>query len=202
MGVRVLVIAAIWLAACGGDGAAGGAPDAASPVDGATGPDAPPGAKRIFISSAKFAGQFGGLAGADYACVAAAQDAQLNGNWVAWLSSSTVDAIDRVHDVGPWYDLGGNMIFADRANLMTSPLTALWLDEHGSFLPSDRIWTATGPGGRYQEAIPGHAPCAEWTAGVMVEDAQVGQVGHQDGGWTSAFSTSCDQQGHLICLEQ
>jgi hypothetical protein len=111
--------------------------------------------------------------------------------------------IDRVNDVGPWYDLAGTMIFADRANLVTSPVTALWLDENGAFLASDKIWTATGFGGTYQAAFPGQAPCSEWTVSAVSDSAQVGQVGRQDGAaWTSVFSTSCDQQAHLICIEQ
>src|SRR5688572_16359693 len=112
--VLMLGAVASWLAACssGGTGGAGAASPDASPgdagaasdgaaadssrSDGRAPADAPPGAKRIFITQATFQGSLasgGGLTGGDAACSAAAQAASLGGSWTAWLSTSTVDAI-------------------------------------------------------------------------------------------------------------
>ncbi len=190
---------------------AGGASDGASTdgsrVDGAGPAQVPPGAKRIFVTQETFEGNLvsgGGLAGADGACSDAAKAAQLGGSWKAWISTSTVDAIDRISDVGPWFDLGGTEIFSDKANLAQSPAAALWRDENGTSLASDRIWTGTGFGGKYAPDLgPGSKPCSDWTSAAQGESAKIGQVGRKDGAaWTAFAGTTCDQQAHLICLEQ
>lgn len=194
---------------------AGPRPDAGPGAlgDGASLPDSggpavvvPPGAKRLFITSKTFHGDLGaggGLAGGDASCTSAAQAAGLGGSWKAWLSTTTVDAIDRIVEVGPWYDLAGTVIFSGKTNLTTSPLAGLWIDENKAMLASDRIWTGTGFGGTYLDQLSGTKPCADWTSGAMSEQAKIGQVGRSDGAaWTAYTGTTCDQNGHLLCLEQ
>ncbi len=162
--------------------------------------------KRVFITGAKFTGALGGLSGADTKCATAASTAGLNGIFKAWLSSTTVNAIDRITDVAPWVDLQGATIFATKAALRSGPSTGLWYDEGGNFLSSDRIWTATGFGGTYDAVVlptvPSAPPCAEWTSAAMSEGARIGQVGRSGTAWSSYSATSCDQLAHLICLEQ
>jgi len=171
--------------------------------DGAS-PDLPPGHKRVFVSSTKHDGNLGGLTGADAKCQQTADAAGLGGRWIAWVSTTTADAIDRLADVGPWYGLDGKRFFADKAavaSITTGPDNGLWRDEKGSFLPSDRIWTGTGPGGRYVSSI-GDA-CQAWTSASMSDQARIGIVGRVDYTWTSYSFTTCDQ-AYLrpICFEQ
>jgi len=195
-----------------------GSSDGPGPADGVSASDGPhssdsspstetgSGAKRVFITRQKYQGNLtagGGLAGGDAACSSAAQGAQLGGSWVAWLSTTTVDAINRVNDVGPWHDMRGTLVFADKVTLATSPAASLWYDETGAMLASDKIWTGTGYGGTYIAALSGTAPCGEWTSTAMSDQAKVGQVGRSDGAaWTAQSNTTCDQQAHLICFEQ
>jgi hypothetical protein len=140
-----------------------------------------------------------GLYGADSICRSAALSAQLGGRWVAWASDGGSSAIDRILDVGPWYDLGGKKIFENRAGFMAAPLAALWLDESGHLLPSDRIWTGTSLEGAFKAVAGG---CQNWTSQGMTDSGSVGQVGRQDSAWTAFTTTTCDQAAHLICLEQ
>ncbi len=163
--------------------------------------DAPPGSKRVFITSAEPTGSLGGLTGADALCTTTA--APLGGGpWKAWLSTTTVNAIDRITGSGPWFDTTGVVAFASRAQLSTMPAVSLWYDETGDFLSSDKIWTGTGFGGTYLAALTGTTPCAEWTSGAMSGQAKVGQVGRSDAAWTAQSNTTCDQPSHLICFEQ
>jgi hypothetical protein len=159
--------------------------------------------QRVFITSQKYLGSLmggGGVAGADAACAAAAASAQLGGSFKAWVSTSSVNAIDRIADVGPWYDLAGTKIFTNRAGLMTTPMAAIWLDEHGQFLASDKIWTGTGYGGNFDST---DGACNDWTSAEMAQTAKVGQVGRQDGAaWTAFTGTTCDQQAHVLCFQQ
>ncbi len=186
---------------CGSDG--GPRTQDGGPTDGSGSTDAPPGAKRIFITGQTFQGSLGGLPGSDAACNSAAQAAQRGGTWKAWLSTTTVNAIDRIANVGPWFDMRGTLIFANKSNLTTSPAASLWYSETNTFLASDKIWTGTGFGGTYIAALSGTSPCGEWTSGAMSDQAKVGQVGRSDGAaWTAQSNTTCDQQAHLICVEQ
>src|SRR6185369_8050913 len=82
----------------------------------------------------------------DLLCNRAAATAGLGGTWIAWLSDSTVNAIDRVHDVGPWYGIDGAEIFANKAAFTGDPLVGILINEHGTttdYAP----WTGTLPNG-------------------------------------------------------
>jgi len=55
-------------------------------------------------------GDLGGLQGADAHCTALAESAGIDGKtWRAYLSTSSVDARDRIGD-GPWYNVRGELI--------------------------------------------------------------------------------------------
>ena len=147
--------------------------DAAAPPDFAMPPDlgAPPdfamtidmaGSKRVFVTSKGFAADFtqqtgisDGLAAADALCTQTAQGSGLGGAWVAWLSSSTADAIDRIPGDGPWYRLDGTLVFADRSELATGPRVPLKIDDqvrdfcnYDFGTPGPSVWTGTAIGGR------------------------------------------------------
>ena len=161
-------------------------------------------ALRVFITSTTSHGDFGGLAGADSRCQDRALAVGMGMNWKAWISTTTVNAKDRVLGAGPWVDMMGATAFADRDALagFTGPATSIWYSETGAFLATSYIWTATDITGVYRAYLPGTAPCAEWTSALQTDYAQVGQVGMRGSNWTNFTGTSCDQNGRLICFEQ
>lgn len=162
-----------------------------------------PAGKRVFITRQRFNGNLGGLAGGDTKCSDVATAAGLNGTWKAWLSTTTVNAIDRITGAGPWVDMMGTTAFASKSALSsTGPATSLWYDERGGFLSSENIWTATNSLGTYQWGVVMAPPCDEWTSASMQSGARIGQVGRTGGDWTSYAGTTCDQTAHLLCLEQ
>jgi len=164
-------------------------------------------ARQLFITSAFFDGNLlarvpgaaDGLAAGDQLCRDAAVRAGLGGDWRAWLSSDTVDAIDRLQERGPWHDRRGALLFEDKARIADGPRASIWYDEAAQFLPSDRIWTGTIFDGTRG---PMSATCASWSSGAMGELARIGQVGQSSDSWTFQTMTSCDQRAHLICFEQ
>jgi hypothetical protein len=98
--MRAVVL--VLVAACGriGFDPLGGGGDAAMGDYNTTRPN------YVFVTStATAAGGFGGLAGADAICRQAALGAGLEDEYVAWLSTSTVDAIDRVGAARGWVRL-------------------------------------------------------------------------------------------------
>ncbi len=73
----------------------------------------------FFVTSANpgAGGDLGGLAGADAQCAALAEAAGEAGrSWAAYLSTSEVDARDRIGD-GPWFNVAGVKIADDVAGL-------------------------------------------------------------------------------------
>lgn len=161
-----------------------------------------PAGKRVFITQQRFNGDLGGLTGADTKCTTAATTAGVNGTFKAWLSSSTVNAIDRLVEVGPWLDMQGATVFAGKSALTTGPSSSLWYDERGTFLSSENLWTATNSQGLYQWGVVMAPPCEEWTSASMQGGAHIGQIGRTGSEWTSYAGTTCDQTAHLLCFEQ
>ena len=108
----------VFLAACGGS-------DGGMQLDGPLPSDAASPMKRVFVTAEQVSGTFGNdipggnnLAEADALCAASASAAGLNGTWSAWLSTSSIDAIDNVTGTGPWHDTRGAVVFPDRASLL------------------------------------------------------------------------------------
>lgn len=182
VGCTALTAAAV---ACGGgDG----------PVDGA---DGGLDRKLLFVTSETFKGDLGGVAGADAKCDDAARAAGLGGAWRAWISVPDDDAIDRIEDVGPWYlPDGDTMVFADRAQLATTPSAPLDQTELGDTVTPMAVWTGTNVGG-----TSGSSDCAAWTVPI----ANTGIVGRTDSTsseWTDDVVNGCIVSIPIYCLGQ
>jgi hypothetical protein len=159
-------------------------------------------------------GDFGGLAGADAHCQSLAQAAGMGDKtWHAYLSTSSVDARDRIGD-GPWYNVKGEMIAANVEQLHSdnniNNQTAV--DENGD-LPDylmlvDGAAERSNPDSLAHDILTGsnddgtknEATCNNWTDGSA--DAQ-GMLGHADrlgrepgvNSWTTAHaSAGCDME--------
>lgn len=145
-----------------------------------------------------------GLAGADEFCrtkAAAGAPASAGRQWRAYLSTTTVNAKDRIGQ-GPWFNHSGVMIAASVAALH-DPATnminkANGLDENGASVPGrndtpnqhDILTGSTAAG------IASASTCSNWTSSA--DTGSVAQVGHFDrmgGGtdptsWNSAHATN------------
>jgi hypothetical protein len=201
-------------AGCGGNGSDGPAQQDApsNPSDGA--PDTPAASNfSFFITSSGIAngGDFrrtaadaDGLAGADEFCrtkAAAAVPASANRQWRAYLSTTTVNAKDRI-GTGPWFNRNGVMIAASVAALH-DPVSNLinkanGLDETGAMVPGrndtpnqhDILTGSTAAG------ISSGNNCSNWTSSAATGiTAQVGHFDRTGGGpdptsWNSAHVTN------------
>lgn len=170
-------------------------------VDGA-GDAAPPDAfvqaNRAFVTSANVLGTFGGLAGADAICANAATAAHLDGTFVAWLSTSTVNAKDRLSGSSGWVRTDGAPFAADVPSMLTGKLyNPLDLDENGAAVnvTTDLVWTGTDMNGG---GVTGDM-CDDWTAGVGIV-VYVGAGGSEFTG--SGLEHNCGVfSHHLYCFE-
>jgi hypothetical protein len=153
-------------------------------------------------------GAFGGLDGADAFCksLATAVSADLGQKqWRAYLSTSTVNARDRI-GAGPWRNQAGQIIannltdlhdqLADAAGLNTTwpvGVTTVALDERGMPLTNDvhDIITGSDTEGRVIAA----STCDNWTSSATTATAQVGHSNRMGGGrppsWNSTHTVGC-----------
>lgn len=202
-------------------------PDASLAEDGAT---PVPGAKRVFVTSLTFTGDLAregkgatGLEGADNLCGAHATAANLGGTWVAWISSSAENAIDRIPDVGPWYFVDRTTkVFASKFYIKQGPLVPLMKDERGVNVTSEFVWTGTDNRGQYDVRPRYYAQgvsfpisgCSDWTSsatgsvGGVHARASYGRASAIADRWTDngtgydGSSTDCNQQLRLYCFEK
>jgi hypothetical protein len=136
-------------------------------------------------------GNLGGLAGADAHCQALANDAGIGDKtWRAYLSTSTVNARDRI-GTGPWYNVDGVMIAQNIAQLHgDNKLTReTALDENGN-MPAYLLMVDGAPqragdtlvhdiltGTNDDGTVAAGQTCNDWTDGSP--DAQA-MLGHAD----------------------
>jgi hypothetical protein len=160
--------------------------------------------KRVFVTSTRFQGTLGGLAGADQTCSLAAQGANLGGTWTAWLSDGTSDAIGRIADVGPWFLVAGmTEVFHNKGSLTATPLVPINMDEYGSTVSAAAgtdeasVWTGTDQGGHGTGEN-----CLSWTRNYASYFAAVGSV-TSTSLWSRYGSDSeCSQSARLYCFER
>jgi hypothetical protein len=167
-------------------------------------------------------GNLGGLVGADSFCeqLAVAQSADFaRRTWHAYLSTSTVNARDRI-GAGPWRNAAGVLVanspaqLHDPANVAAGgPLDATWaindlaipLDETGAQVPSG------GAGGNVHDILTGtlldgtvaaNETCLDWTSGA--DDPNIdARIGHSNRTglagqrqlWNDVHSVGCSQSG-------
>jgi hypothetical protein len=220
---RALLLA---VAACGGGSsddidAATTTIDAAVHADGklvtdaaTTTPDGTFTGMRVFVTSLRYSadlrsagGQATGLASADAICQTLADAAAVGGTFRAWISTSTVDAIEHITGAGPWYRMDGALAFPNRATLGTTPLVAISIDEKGGMPdPFYESWTGTALGG-YAAPLGSRqsVTCWDWTS--TVDSTQVGGVvGDIDvnsASWTELATGYCSPfRRRLYCFQQ
>ncbi|HVH43677.1 MAG TPA: DUF1554 domain-containing protein [Labilithrix sp.] len=197
------------------DADAGSIQDGPSPTDAPAGdtkiPDAKPDvaitAKRVFVTSGQLTGNMGGVAGGDNLCAQAASSAGLGGTWVAWLSTSSKEAIDRITYDGKYIRLDGVEVVANKAQLASANLTnAISITELKTPLGTDPSYTKDVWTGRNASKSSGSS-CNDWTSSNSLEFGTRGhsvatatpdwtQVpGFSNGGW------GCQVACSVYCFE-
>ena len=175
--------------------------DADTDTDTDTDADAEVDGARVFTTSGRFDGDFGGIVGAIDVCAAAAEAGGLEGKYLPWLSTSAVDAVDLVQGDGPWYLVGTETVaFSNRGALRGTPRVPIDRDEYGELIPSRSgfggVWTTTVTGGTLNGGNP---PCDDWTDRTYFAGAGLGSA-HDEDRWTLGDIAECYELHHLYCF--
>jgi hypothetical protein len=179
----------------------------------------------VFITSAFYDGNLGGLAGADAKCQSAALAAGLPGTFKAWLSSQTVSARDRLtHNPGPYVLVDTSVVALNWSQLTSGLLLHPINKTETNAIPSAGLTCASSLGavaytntngdgtlvGSGQPAGPYRmSACLDWTTSSGNEMPVVGDSGAVNGiqgnaqtNWTWECQFTCNISAHLYCFEQ
>jgi hypothetical protein len=143
-------------------------------------------------------GTFGDLSAADVICQSAADNAALPGTYVAWLSTTATNAIDRLSGSRGWVRTDGTP-FADQpadiaAGTVWSPIS-LAADGSEQAFSSTAVVTGTTATGAVS------ANCADWTV-TTGSDTTTGTLTATDAAWTAVGTSTfaCAGPSRLYCF--
>jgi hypothetical protein len=171
-------------------------PQPQSPPCGAGGPC------RVFLSSATYDGNLGGLSGADAKCQGLATAAGLPGIYKAWLSDDTSAPSTRfVPSSGPYQLITGTPIAANFTDLTDGTVLELIrvTEKGGGTGTTIYAWTNTKSDGT-RDSTTEH--CANWGTNAAAGIGDVGSALLSDFRWTKANISSCNSSRHLYCFQQ
>ena len=172
----------------------------------------------VFATSGTFNGDLktaghglNGLNGADNLCQQAADSSESivpSGEYVAWLSTSTSNARDRL---APLIDDGyvlpdrTTIIAANKSDLLDGGmLNPINQDEKGATLSSDNAWTGAHFDGTSFTDVSTAETCNDWTtpSGLNGVSGIYGDTGLKEMQWNEEGTLPCDNQLHIYCFQQ
>ncbi|MEO7793571.1 MAG: hypothetical protein ABIV06_02270 [Thermoanaerobaculia bacterium] len=141
-----------------------------------------------------------GLDAGDAICRSAAAAAHLPDppSFVAWLSTTSTDARDRLATNGPWKRLDAYTVAGDLADLTDGSLdTSLHVDENGHYV----IGTPEVATGTLADGTASGVNCLEWTNGTSANHTGGRPNYAQLPEWTEfSSSTGCSGSRRLYCF--
>lgn len=160
----------------------------------------------VFVSSATYATNLGGVAPYDSACNALATAAGINNaagnNFVAWISSANSTALSRLGGAGVnasgWIRMDGRVFASTRTSLLGQAiLNPARFNEHGADAFNVPVMTGTNSDG----TVSSTQTCSDWTS----TSGSV-QWGYSTGGpdaWTAGTGAGCSSthgQQRILCM--
>lgn len=169
--------------------------------------------RRVFVTSNAFSGNLGGISGADDLCQAEADDANLSGTYLAWVSNSPPPGSDGLSPATnpnwnhsscqKFYLIDGITLIADNWADLTDGTIAHIIDQNavGDPVTNVFVWTNTQFNGT---AFSLNNSCpAEWTDGTAESTAYLGANVFNDSQWAIFVQGACNTVGvRLYCFEQ
>lgn len=142
-----------------------------------------------------------GLDAGDAICRSLADAARLPApeSFVAWLSTSTLDAAERLTSEGPFRRVDGYAIANSKTQLVDGGLdTSLSVYENGQYLNGPRLNVRTGT---EADGTAAPARCLDWTAGDSSEDGAAGLANAaRVDSWSLENLYQCSNLQRLYCF--
>ena len=163
----------------------------------------------VFVTSAVYSGNLGGLSGADAKCQNLANNAGLIGVWKAWLSIWNSNARNRITDQA-YINPRGELVANNLADLTDGSIERpINIDEKGSKIYYGVVWTGTKSDGtyNYKYYYDDIRSCLSWSSSSSNAQSTVGLTDSKDKLWTdNSFNAAsfmyCVYPARLYCFEQ
>jgi len=163
--------------------------------------------RTVFVTSTTHDGDFGGVRGADAFCQAHADAAELNGHYVAWLSTGVevTRARRRIENApAPYRLVDGTTVAINFDALISGSIDeTINIDETGAEQnDTGNVWTGTAPDGTGVNGTDANVRCAQWTSNSSANGGRVGSTDATNNNWTNTGNNAtCDQQRRVYCVE-
>lgn len=160
---------------------------------------------RIFVTSESYAGNLGGLSGADEICQQHADDAGLEDTYKAILSDSTDDASERItaSDAIYIYKTSSTKVKVvdndiDLWNTSENDLKAKINYDENYNKVSVEPWT----GSLLTGGVDSEKHCSDWSNNTSSFSGAYGDSDAKDSEWLSNLWEDCDSRRPIICISQ
>jgi hypothetical protein len=156
----------------------------------------------VFVTSTSYAPNLGGLAGADAICAARATAGGLAGTYKAWLSTSTVNAKDRLGTASGWVRPDGKPVLSQLKDLESNKVFYPPKQDEAGLVQNgvQTVFTATEASGKRAEGS--WTTCADWTSSA--DDGGkyhlVGSANSNSSQLTTYGGALCNQYSQLLCF--
>lgn len=163
--------------------------------------------RTVFVTSTTHDGDFGGVRGADAFCQAHADAAELDGHFVAWMSTGVEEtrARRRIENAPAPYRLvdGTTVALSFDALIDGSIDDPINVDENGDEVDATgNVWTGTAADGTGVNGTDANVRCAQWTSNSSSNGGRVGSSNAINNNWTNTGNNvTCDQQRRVYCVE-
>jgi cysteine-rich repeat protein len=163
----------------------------------------------VFVTSAKYDGDLGGVSGADAKCNERAAAGGLRGTYMAWVtgtSSASAPAARFARSTGPYVLVDGTVVAESWVDLTDGSLAhSINLTELSHLPPIPRcdVWTGTWVDGTKATPDSDCGDCNGFTYNLFPKCAVAGDYSSTGFGWTENGSDPyCSAEGHLYCFQQ
>jgi hypothetical protein len=164
----------------------------------------------VFVTSATYDGEFGGIGHADNACNTLAQAAGLSGQFYAWLAERTTGTApaDRFEQSTLPYQLVNNTTVADNWTDLTDGTldSAINKTQTGATIASGSVWTnVTSAGARKgstADSVCGRASFGSWIWSFSSTLGYNGNLASTSSTWTDNGTGTCDTSKRFYCIQQ
>jgi len=157
--------------------------------------------RRIFVTSASYTGNLGGLAGADMKCQGLADGVNLGGTFLAWLSDDTGSPMTRLDTgfTGAYKLVDGTVIASAGWPDLTDGTLAHGIDrdEKNTAILDGVVWSNTSPAG----AKVSPDSCKNWLSSKVIDGGRLGSSDAVDDTWTDVAASNCAPSSRLYCVE-
>jgi hypothetical protein len=163
-----------------------------------------PGDKIVFVTQGTWNGNLGGIAGADQKCQQEAQQAGLQGTFVAWLSDGNIDAKDHIdcRDDKRYVLPNGTVVADNCSDLLDGTIdNPINVYANGQSAGGERsVWTGTlHTGIKTGLGVNGH--CGGWSIDVSTTSGSVGYRDKNNNHWTAITGGTCNNSFRLYCFQ-